>query len=171
MKSRTLVILVISAILVVAFTFHSINNRKKAEWLEKYDKAATIFDTSGIMAHDDYIQLARLTDDGKDHGLSDNDVQWFIEQLHKSKDPVVRAMLMDSLTQVKVLSASQKDIVYQATNQYLAGPDKLDKKYACVVMQTLHDKRSIPALQKLLSDSDPSVVRIANRILASVSAP
>lgn len=82
---------------------------------------------AGIMSQTDYLKVGNLGEQThQSHVISNADLEWTINLLKTSGNPIARARAMTVLSEIRPMSASQKAEVEPAIAPYINSSDRLD---------------------------------------------
>ncbi len=171
--------LVISALLLIVLTSVLIRSRHNSvPHVISLEETATAVAQNGEMSKQDYLNFSRIEESAEKRGsITEEDFDWILNlrsaSVNSRNPDAPELRRLDAaivLRNVKNLSPAQKERGYQAISPQLASSSKSDKIGAIAVMENLEDKRALPALTRLLADSDPTVRSFARKTIQKIEA-
>jgi len=165
-KTSKLLAAVLGALLVVLMAGLLLRNHQSSTpHVFSQDELATASAQNGEMTKQEALKLSKIDFVAEKKGLiTEADLDWTLNLLKtptEGRNPyapsIRRSRVTIVLKNVKNLSQSQKDRVYQAVSPLLASSDELDRIGAISVMRNIKDKRALPALTHLLEDPNPKM--------------
>lgn len=132
---------------------------------------------TGEMTRQEFLrQIALETLVQKTGQISDADLDWV---LHMAQTPGIGDTKMTptrhlnallTLKHLRTLMPGQKEKIYLVAVPYLTSADKSEKIGAMAAIQAIKDKRTVPAVAKLLNDQDPLVREMAQKTLTVLNS-
>lgn len=167
-------IIVTVVALAVLHNLQTANSKQaRYQWMAHHQEA------EGILPATEHMHIFAIRDKvTASHSISDEDLNWVLDKLKTNSAPgklqaLARADLLEPISGLEGASvpSSQKDRIFKAVVPMLSNDpsfDELDKTRASNVMRSINDKRAIPYLVPLLSNSDEQVREHAQHALAVI---
>lgn len=142
------------------------------------DELATATARNGEMSKQEALNLDRIGLVAEKQGLiTEADLNWTLDLLKtpiESSNPNAPALRRSNtlivFRNVKNLTPAQKDKVYEAVSGLLTSSDDLDRIGAIAVVGNIKEKRALPALTRLLEDTDPKVRSFAKYTIKLINS-
>lgn len=121
----------------------------------------------GVLPTADVIHIFEIQSRvAKSETISDDDLNWLVNKLKANdlsgeRKELARVRILEPIKAIKNFTPTQKNEIYEAVLPMLgndaAFADPLDKTQASTIMRLIDDKRAIPYLTPLLTNSDEQV--------------